>query len=187
MGDAASPAPSGLIHDRGMIHGESIQYLAFLLTQRNIMATSEDVNFNEPHPPKENAIEAFKVVEKAIKDEILASRRRWDGHEPRMWEAAKELSNNELIGFDVSNDLVLVSSSPVSYGTIILGKIRIPALQGGHIHVRLSIHDPPNRGTSDITFHSIWTDEGPTDPDTGKHAYYRAIQSLDTPLTFFHE
>ena len=53
-----------------------------------------------------------------------------------MWQAAAELSDAELVGFDIRNDLVLVSSSPVSYGTIILGKIRIPALQDGHVHVR---------------------------------------------------
>ncbi|EJD52384.1 hypothetical protein AURDEDRAFT_111112 [Auricularia subglabra TFB-10046 SS5] len=148
------------------------------------MATSETLYFNEPHPPQDNAIEAFKVVEAQIKKEILRSRRDWDKHEPRMWAAAKDLTDEQLVDFDVSKDLVLVRSSPVSYGTIILGKIRIPALADGHVHVR--IHDPPNRGTEDCTFHSIFTDEGPVD-ENDRHTHWNAIMSAETPLEFFHE
>ncbi|KAJ7572097.1 hypothetical protein C8J56DRAFT_809577 [Mycena floridula] len=48
-----------------------------------------------------------------------------------------------------------------SHANLILGKIRLPVIDDtvgkGFIHVR--IHDPPNRGTEDVTFHSLFTDE----------------------------
>jgi hypothetical protein len=57
-----------------------------------------------------------------------------------MWSRAAHLSDHELTHFDLKQDLVLVSSALSTYGTIILGKIRIPAInddQGeGFIHVR---------------------------------------------------
>lgn len=80
-----------------------------------------------------------------------------------------------------------------------------------------SIHDSPEKGTGDVTFHSIWTDEGPKD-ENDRHVHYRAspichrpasaccdvtplygdsrtnvflylqaIQSFDEPLVLFHE
>ncbi|KZV82590.1 hypothetical protein EXIGLDRAFT_684666 [Exidia glandulosa HHB12029] len=148
------------------------------------MATNEEVSLNEPHAPKPLAIEAFQVVEPKIKQEIVRSRHDWDKHEPRMWAAVKHLSDQELTAFDVSKDLVVVRSAVVSYGTIILGKIRIPALDDGYVHVR--IHDPPNRGTEDISFHSLFTDEGPVEKND-RHTRWNAIQKLDTPLEFFNE
>jgi hypothetical protein len=39
--------------------------------------------FGEAHEPKPTSIEAFKLLEKRIKDEIVASRKSWDLHEPR--------------------------------------------------------------------------------------------------------
>jgi hypothetical protein len=39
--------------------------------------------FSEAHPPTDKSIEAFEVVEKKIKQEIIASRKRWDNHEAR--------------------------------------------------------------------------------------------------------
>jgi len=80
-----------------------------------------------------------------IKGEILISRNRWDHHEPRMWTRAARLSDGELTKFSLSEDLVLVSSAATAYGTIILGKIRIPAInddQGeGFVHVRYVVYD----------------------------------------------
>jgi hypothetical protein len=79
-------------------------------------------------------------VAHTIKHEILKSRHDWNKHEPRMWSRAAHLSDHELTHFDLKQDLVLVSSALSTYGTIILGKIRIPAInddQGeGFIHVR---------------------------------------------------
>jgi len=148
------------------------------------MASKEETNFNVAHAPHPNAIEAFTVVEEKLKHEVLRSRSQWNKHEPRMWAAAEGLDDKQLVAFNVAKDLVLVRSSPVSYGTIILGKIRIPDIADGHIHVR--IHDPPNRGEEDVTFHSIWTDEGPVGED-GKHAHWNAIHPLQKPLEFFNE
>ena len=57
-----------------------------------------------------------------------------------MWARAAGLSDAELVGFDLQQDLVLCRSGPTSYGTIILGKIRVPAINDdegeGFIHVR---------------------------------------------------
>ena len=57
-----------------------------------------------------------------------------------MWSRVSSLSDSELVGFDLSSDLIQVRSAPTSYGTIILGKIRIPAVNDdlgeGFVHVR---------------------------------------------------
>ncbi|GLB37624.1 hypothetical protein LshimejAT787_0406750 [Lyophyllum shimeji] len=143
------------------------------------MATAETVPLNDPHPPQQNAIDAFTAVQPVIKAEIIKWRRHWDQHEPRMWSRAAGISNEALTDFDLQKDLVEVRSGPTSYGTVIFGKLRIPAINDdlgeGYIHVR--IHDPPNRGTEDVLFHSLFTDE----------TTWRAIQTKDTPLEFFNE
>ena len=72
-------------------------------------ASGEILTFNEPHPPAENAIEAFNVVLPTIKSEIVKSRRHWDLHEPKMWSRAQGLSDKELVDFTIENDLVEVS------------------------------------------------------------------------------
>ncbi|KAF9263341.1 hypothetical protein L218DRAFT_973148 [Marasmius fiardii PR-910] len=152
------------------------------------MATLDTVTFNEPHPPQQNAIEAFGSVLVDIKKAIVDSRRDWDKHEPRMWSRAQDLTDQQLVDFELEKDLVLVRSGPTTYGTIILGKIRIPAVEDvegeGFIHVR--IHDPPNKGIDDVKFHSIHTDEGNRNED-GQPTTWRAIQTKEYPLEFFHE
>lgn len=152
------------------------------------MASAEQLDFNVPHPPRENAIEAFNVVLPVIKAEVIKSRHHWNKHEPRMWSRATELSDHELTAFSIESDLVLVRSAASSYGNIILGKIRIPAIRDeygeGYIHVR--IHDPPNRGVEDVLFHSLFTDEGNRNAD-GHPTTWRAIQTKDVPLKFFNE
>ena len=103
-------------------------------------ATSEVITLNDPHSPTEKAFEAFEVVEHTIKSEILKSRHDWNKHEPRMWARAHGISNEDLVAFSVRTDLVEIRSAPVSYGTIILGKIRLPAVNDaegeGYMHVR---------------------------------------------------
>lgn len=152
------------------------------------MATSEVITLNDPHAPHQNAKDAFNHILHTIKAEIVKSRHDWDKHEPKMWSRAAGLSDHELTSFKIEEDLVLVRSAPVSYGTIILGKIRIPAVKDeegeGFVHVR--IHDPPNRGTEDVLFHSLFTDEGPKGAD-GHVIRWRAIQTDDVPLEFFNE
>jgi len=152
------------------------------------MATGEIINLNAPHAPHQNAIEAFTIVLPTIKQEIIKWRHHWDQHEPKMWSRAASISDQDLTNFDPKADLIEVRSAATSYGNIILGKIRIPAVkdeQGdGFIHVR--IHDPPNRGTEDVTFHSLFTDERAPGVLPGEYTW-RAIQTADTPLEFFNE
>lgn len=104
------------------------------------MADAEEVVLNAPHAPHPNAVEAFGVVLHKIKHEILKSRHDWDKHEPKMWSRVAGLSDEQLVSFTLEKDLVEVRSGPTSYGTIILGKIRIPAVNDdlgeGFIHVR---------------------------------------------------
>lgn len=107
---------------------------------RDAIASAEEVNLNAPHAPHQNAIEAFHHVLHRIKHEIIQSRHHWDTHEPKMWSRATGLTDAELTTFTIEKDLVQVRSGVVSYGTIILGKIRIPAVKdelgGGYVHVR---------------------------------------------------
>ncbi|EKM80711.1 hypothetical protein AGABI1DRAFT_112458 [Agaricus bisporus var. burnettii JB137-S8] len=153
-----------------------------------IMASPEQVELNQPHAPGPNAIEAFNTVLRAIKSEIVRSRHHWDKHEPKMWSRIAHLSDHELTHFTIEKDLVVVRSGATSYGNIIFGKIRIPAVNDdegeGFIHVR--IHDPPNHGTGDVKFHSILTVEGNRNAE-GHPTTWRAIQTRDAPLEFFNE
>ena len=75
-----------------------------------------------------------------IKAEIVKSRHHWNKHEPKMWSRAAGLSDAELVHFTIEEDLVECRSAPTSYGTVILGKIRTPAISddegAGFIHVR---------------------------------------------------
>ncbi|RDB24770.1 hypothetical protein Hypma_007699 [Hypsizygus marmoreus] len=150
------------------------------------MATTETITLNAPHAPHENAIEAFTIILPTLKKAIIKSRHDWDKHEPKMWSRAAGLSNEALTKFDIKKDLVEIRSGVTAYGTVILGKIRIPAIKDdegeGFIHVR--IHDPPNRGAEDVIFHSLFTDERHKE---GEPSIWRAIQTADTPLEFFNE
>ena len=86
------------------------------------------------------AIEAFNVVVHQIRSEIVKSRRHWDQHEPKMWSRAAGLTDAELADFNIERDLIVIRSSPTSYGQVILGKLRIPAVKDdlgeGFVHVR---------------------------------------------------
>jgi hypothetical protein len=146
------------------------------------------VDLNPPHRPHPNAIEAFNSLLHTIKTEIVKSRQHWDMHEPRMYARAASLSDHKLTTFTIEEDLVEVRSASTSYGTIIFGKLRIPLVKDdegeGFIHIR--IHDPPNRGTEDVRFHSLFTEEIRKDEETPPTGY-RAIQTRDKPLEFFNE
>lgn len=64
-----------------------------------------------------------------------------------MWSRAAKLSDSELEAFTV-NDLDEVRGGPTSYGTIILGKFKIPAIDdaegAGYVHVRCAFVHSPN-------------------------------------------
>ena len=58
-----------------------------------------------------------------------------------MWSRASKVSDAQLSDFTIQEDLIEVRAGQTSYGVIILGKIRIPALtteeEGeGFVHVR---------------------------------------------------
>jgi len=152
------------------------------------MASAEEICLNATHAPHKNAIDAFNLILPTIKSEIVKSRHRWDKHDRRMWSRAAHLSDEELTSFTVEDDLVQIRSGATSYGVIVFGKIRIPAVQDeegeGFVHVR--IHDPPNRGSEDVRFHSIFHREIRQDEETPPTGYC-AIQTLDRPLEFFNE
>lgn len=102
-----------------------------------------------------------------------------------MWSRASGLSDEQLATFHTKNDLVQVRSAVVSYGTILLGKLRIPAVNDskgeGFVHVR--IHVTPGKGPM---LHSIFTDERDHDAD-GHPRGWEALQTRETPLEFFNE
>lgn len=110
------------------------------MTALPCLASEEEIHLNAPHAPTVKAIEAFNVVLHDIKAEIVKSRNHWDKHEPKMWSRAAGLTDAELVNFTVEEDLLQCRSAPTSYGTIILGKIRIPAIKdeegAGFVHVR---------------------------------------------------
>lgn len=61
--------------------------------------------------------------------------------DPRMWSRASKVSDAQLVHFTIKEDLVEVRAGQTSYGVILFGKIRIPALtteeEGeGFVHVR---------------------------------------------------
>ncbi|KAF8973139.1 hypothetical protein BDZ97DRAFT_1752166 [Flammula alnicola] len=161
------------------------------------MASTEQLTFNAAHVPKTNAIEAFNILLPTLKSEIVKSRHDWNKHEPRMWARATGLSDHDLVSFKIEEDLVEVRSAAASYGTIILGKLRLPKVKDeageGFVHVR--IHDPPNRllglteliqGAEDVRFHSLFTEEIRKDEETPPSGF-QAIQTRDKPLEFFNE
>ncbi|KAF7981885.1 hypothetical protein HWV62_31461 [Athelia sp. TMB] len=154
------------------------------------MATEEDTKFTPAHAPHPAAIEAFTAVEHIIKQEIVKSRHDWDKHEPKMWARVHDLTDHQLTHFNIAggSDLTLIRSGATSYGTILLGKIRIPAVNDelgeGFVHVR--IHKGEVDGKDDIRFHSIFTNEGDKD-ELERPQSWQAVQTEATPLEFFNE
>ena len=142
-------------------------------------ASLETISLNEPHPPAENAIEAFEVAEATIKSEILKSRNHWDLHEPKMWSRAQGVSDKDLVAFTIRDDLVEVRSAATSYGAIILGKIRLPAINDeegeGYVHVRCVYHCPTIRVIPSGP-NTEGTDAGSMIPLTGYVAIERPTQ-----------
>jgi len=143
---------------------------------------------NEPHPPNERGVQLFQNCASTIRNELVKLRHHWDKHEPRMFARAASISDHDLCRFNIPDHLELIRAGKTSYGDVVLGKIRLPALNdaegNGFIHVRL--HDPPGEGNHDVIFHSILTDEV-KDPNSGHITSYRAIMRKDDPLMWFNE
>ena len=64
---------------------------------RVVPASAEEIVLNAPHRPHANALEAFGVVLHDIKAAIVASRRHWDAHEPKMWARAAGIADADLV------------------------------------------------------------------------------------------
>ncbi|KNF03423.1 hypothetical protein PSTG_03364 [Puccinia striiformis f. sp. tritici PST-78] len=143
---------------------------------------------NDAHPPNEHAFQLFDNCAATIRHELIKLRHHWDKHEPRMFSRAGSILDQDLGHFNINEDLTLIRAGMTSYGSVVFGKIRLPAVRDdegeGFIHVRL--HDPPGEGNQDAIFHSILTDEI-KDTDTGHITSYKAIMRKEDPLVWFNE
>lgn len=116
------------------------------LTKKNAFPASEEqIILDDAHVPGEDAKNAFEEVAEEIKETIRKSRRSWKvHHESSMWHRAVGLSDDELTSFSPNDDLVLVRNGQASYGHIIFGKLRLPAINDelgeGFIHVRCDLY-----------------------------------------------
>ncbi|KAF2264624.1 hypothetical protein CC78DRAFT_616545 [Lojkania enalia] len=150
------------------------------------MATAEMVNLTEAHAPKETSIHAFESILPSLKHELTKLRRDHDKHEPEYFRAVKDLSDHELTSFSVSN-VELVRAGESAYGLHLFGKVKIPALENGYIHVRLFIGAKDGtEGSSEeereTKLHSIHTEE--VVKEDGDRVY-RAIFGKDDALEWF--
>ncbi|CAD6978648.1 unnamed protein product [Tilletia controversa] len=158
------------------------------------MASASEIQLSAEHPPTPRAIAAFTAIEPKIKAQIIKSRHDWDKHEPRMWAGAEGLSDEQLTAFSAEKDLVGIRAGAVSYGVIIFGRIRIPALsKPGYVFVRIFDPSDEARSDRDAEFHSLFTNEirnPATAGEPGKEndiVDYRAVQGDDDKLEFFNE
>lgn len=66
------------------------------------------------------SIDLFYLLVLATTDAAApCSRKNWDGHEEQMYARVKDISNEDLVDFDVEKDLVAVRAGSVAYGTIV--------------------------------------------------------------------
>jgi len=90
--------------------------------------------------------------------DVPANTENRDLHEPKMWSRAAGISDEQLVDFapavgvpiispvieadyeNIQKDVVTVRSAATTYGTIVLAKIRLPAVNDdlgeGFVHVR---------------------------------------------------
>lgn len=147
------------------------------------MADDSTIKLLEAHPPKPASLELYAEVEHDLKKALLHSRHDSKKHGLSYWEAAAHLSDADFVGFSES-DLVLVRPGTVAYGTILLGKVKIPALgevKNSYIHFR-AYEKQPNTDQP-ARFHSLHTEKR-DEPDGG--STYNALFSKDEELKFFN-
>lgn len=103
-----------------------------------------------------------------------------------MYERVRDVSDQQLISLSIADDLVLVRAGGTAYGTIVFGRIRLPCVDDGFVHVR--VHDPPDeeRSSKDVVFHSLYTEEGRERAEDAPIAW-RAILSESDALEFSDE
>jgi hypothetical protein len=107
-------------------------------------------------------------------------------HEPEYFRAAKHVSDSDLTSF-TSRDLESVRVANSAYGLHLFGKVRLPAIDDGYIHVRVfgSAKDGTDGSSIDereYSLHSIHTEE--VIKEDGDRVY-RAILSRSDKLEWF--
>ncbi|KAG9199193.1 hypothetical protein G6514_008940 [Epicoccum nigrum] len=150
------------------------------------MATEETVQLNEEHAPHQASIDAFDSILESLKDELVKLRRDHDKHEPEYFHAVKHVSDSDLASF-TSRDLESVRVANSAYGLHLFGKVRLPAVDDGYIHVRVfgSAKDGTDGSSVDereYSLHSIHTEE--VIKEDGDRVY-RAILSRSDKLEWF--
>ncbi|KAG1829157.1 hypothetical protein EV424DRAFT_1526501 [Suillus variegatus] len=128
-------------------------------------ASEEQIVLDDAHVPGEDAKDAFdEKVAESIKESI---------------KKAAGLSDDELTSFS-RDDLVQIRNGQASYGHVIFGKLRLPAVNDklGEGYV----HDPPR--VSGWKLHAIHHLTASFDEDGHPHSW-RAIHPDSYPLEFF--
>ncbi|KAF3006852.1 hypothetical protein E8E13_010786 [Curvularia kusanoi] len=127
------------------------------------MATEDTVQLSEEHAPHQASIDAFDSILESLKEELVKLRRDHDRHEPEYFRAVKHVSDSDLTSF-TSRDLESVRVANSAYGLHLFGKLRLPAVEDGYIHVRVfgSAKDGTDGSSADereYSLHSIHTEE----------------------------
>ncbi|KAF1922561.1 uncharacterized protein M421DRAFT_426799 [Didymella exigua CBS 183.55] len=150
------------------------------------MATRETVQLGEEHAPHQASIDAIDSVLETVKGELVKLRRDHDRHEPEYFHAVKHVADSDLTSF-TARDLESVCVAISAYGLHLFGKIRVPTVDNGYIHVR--VFGSPKDGTDgssaderEYSLHSIHTEE--TIRENGDRVY-RAIFGRGDALEWF--
>lgn len=165
------------------------------------MATEETVQLSEEHAPHQASVDAIDSVLETLKDELVKLRRDHDsmplqrvartwltpaGHEPEYFRAVNHVSDSDLTSF-TARDLESVRVAISAYGLHLFGKIKVPAVDNGYIHVRVfgSPKDDTDGSSADereYSLHSIHTEE--VIKEDGDRVY-RAIFGRNDELEWF--
>jgi hypothetical protein len=165
------------------------------------MATEETVQLSEEHAPHQASVDAIDSILETVKDELVKLRHDHDsmpapslhgmyltilGHEPEYFRAVKHVSDSDLTSF-TAHDLESVRVAISAYGLHLFGKIKLPAVDNGYIHVR--VFGSPKDGTDgssaderEYSLHSIHTEE--VIKEDGDRVY-RAIFGRNDKLEWF--
>ncbi|EMD68106.1 hypothetical protein GGP41_001677 [Bipolaris sorokiniana] len=150
------------------------------------MATEDTVHLSEPHAPHQASIDAFSSILEEVKAELVKLRHDHDKHEPEYFTRVHHLSDTQLTSFSVS-DLETVRAATSAYGIHLFGKVKLPALDDGYIHIR--IFGAAKEGTDGssaeervYSLHSIHTEE--MVKEDGDRVY-RAVFGKEDALEWF--
>ncbi|CAG5140404.1 uncharacterized protein ALTATR162_LOCUS701 [Alternaria atra] len=150
------------------------------------MATEDTVDLSAAHAPQPASLDAFASVLDTVKEELVKLRRDHDKHEPEYFRAVKQLSDADLVSF-AADDLESVRVAVTAYGLHLFGKVKLPALDNGYIHIRIfgAAKDGTDGSSLDereYSLHSIHTEE--VIKDDGDRVY-RAIFGKQDELEWF--